>query len=107
MRDLGERIKRERITWGMTQDDLADATGIARDKISKIEIGVRQVDADELPAFARVFEASVDELVHGPKMVVYDRIEPGRPDTDEARAWFARCIDNSLFIRRILGIDAG
>ncbi len=101
--ELAERIKRERIVWGMTQEDLAEATGIDRDKIAKIETGRRAVAADELPAFARVFDLTADELLAGPREVVYHRFEPGRPETDDARAWFAQCIDNSLFVRRLTG----
>lgn len=106
MRELAETIRRERTIWGMTQEDLAEATGIARDKIGKIETGRRDVDPSELPVLARVFGISVEELLTGPRQVVYHRIEVGRPEADEARAWFAECIENSLFVRRITGADA-
>lgn len=92
--------------WGMTQEDLAEATGITRDKIAKIETGRREVDAKELGVLARVFSMPAEELLNGPRVVVYHRIEAGRPEADEARAWFAQCIDNSLFVRRITSVDA-
>lgn len=106
MRTLGERIRRERITWGMTQEDLAEATGIARDKIAKIETGRRQVDASELPLFARVFDLAVEDLVNEPRPVVYHRLDATRPETQEARTWFDECIDSSLFVRRLVGFNA-
>ena len=106
VRTIGERITRERITWGMTQEDLADATGIARDKIAKIETGRRQVDTDELPVFARTFDLAVEELVAEPRPVVYHRLDLTRPETQDARAWLDQCIDNSLFVRRLVGSDA-
>jgi transcriptional regulator with XRE-family HTH domain len=106
VRTLGERIRRERITWGMTQEDLADATGIARDKIAKIETGRRQVDAGELPLFARVFDLAVEDLVNEPRPVVYHRLDATRPETQEARTWFDECIDSSLFVRRLVGFNA-
>lgn len=106
VRTLGERIRRERITWGMTQEDLADAIGIARDKIAKIETGRRQVDAGELPLFARVFDLAVEDLVSEPRPVVYHRLDATRPETQDARTWFDECIDSSLFVRRLVGFDA-
>lgn len=106
VRTLGERIRRERITWGMTQEDLADGTGIARDKIAKIETGRRQVDASELPLFARVFDLAVEDLVNEPRPVVYHRLDATRPETQEARTWFDECIDSSLFVRRLVGFNA-
>ncbi len=42
---IADRIKRERIIWGMTQEDLAEATGLDRNKIAKIETG-RRDEAD-------------------------------------------------------------
>lgn len=101
MRPIGENIKRERVTWGMSQAELAERLGLPRDVVTKIEIGVRKPAIDELVGMAELFQVTVDELVQGPKQVVYDRIEPGRPEVEEARAWLNRCIENSLFVRRI------
>jgi transcriptional regulator with XRE-family HTH domain len=101
VRLVGENIKRERITWGMSQAELASRLGIARDMITKVEAGTRKPTVDELATMAQVFQVSVDELVRGPKQVVYDRVEPGRPEVEEARNWLDRCIENSLFVRRI------
>ncbi len=106
VRELAERIRRERVVWGMTQEDLAEATGIARDKIAKIETGRRDVGTDELRILARTFDVPVEALLDGPRAVVYHRIEQGRPEAEQARAWFNQCIDNSLFVRRISGANA-
>jgi transcriptional regulator with XRE-family HTH domain len=103
---VGDRIKRERIMWGMTQEDLAEATGIDRDKIAKIETGRRDVASDELPLFAGVFELAIDDLVREQQAVTYHRLEPERPSTQEARAWFEQCIDNSLFVRQVEQVHA-
>ena len=102
MRTLSERVKRERVMWGMTQEDLAEATGIARDKIAKIETGRRDVDSDELAIFARTFQLTADELIQEPKPVVYHRIDLARADTQDATRWMEDCIDNSLFVRRVV-----
>ncbi len=105
---IGERVKRERIMWGMTQDDLAEATGIDRDKIGKIETGARDVALDELPRFAEVFELSTDALL-GRELagVVYHRLDLSRPATQEAKTWLEECINNSLFLHRLERVDAG
>ena len=102
MRSLGDRIRRERVMWGMTQDELSEASGIARDKIAKIETGRRGVDAEELGVFARIFQLTVDALVSEPRAVVYHRIDASKPEAAEAKAWLDRCIDNSLFVRRLV-----
>lgn len=101
MRSVGERIRDERVMWGMTQEDLAEATRIDRDKISKIETGDRQVKVDELATLAKVFELELDELLRDREPVVHHRIDMGRPETQEAQRWFEDCVDNSLFVRRL------
>lgn len=103
---IADRIRRERIMWGMTQEDLAEATGIDRDKIAKIETGRRDVGSEELPVFASVFEVSVDDLVLEHQARTYLRVDLGRPSTQQARAWLEQCIDNSLFLHRIERISA-
>jgi len=103
---IADRLKRERIIWGMTQEDLAEATGIDRDKIAKIETGRRDVGADELPLFAGVFEVAVDDLLRDEQAVVYHRLDLNRPSTQEARAWLEECIDNSLFVRQVEQLHA-
>jgi transcriptional regulator with XRE-family HTH domain len=91
----------------MTQEDLAEATGIDRDKIGKIETGRRDVAADEVPIFASVFELPVDELLGtAPAPHVYHRLDLSRPSTQKARNWLEECIDNSLFVRRLERLHA-
>lgn len=101
MRSIAERIKRERVMWGMTQEDLAEATGIDRDKIAKIETGQRQVAVEELPLLTRAFELDPSAFVTEPQPLVYHRLDLGRPETKRAIKWFEQCIDNSLFVRQI------
>ncbi len=101
MRDIVTRIRDERVLWGMTQGDLAEATGIDRDKIGKIETGVRQVSPQELVQFARVFEVTLDDLVHPEPRQIHFRVNLDKPATQQAIAWFERCMDNSQFVRRL------
>jgi len=99
--NLAQRIKKERVMWGMTQEELSEATGIERSKIAKIETGAREAAIEELSAFAGVFQLSVDELVSPPRPAIHHRIDMSRRETQQAVAWFDRCIDNSLFVRRV------
>jgi len=101
VRSIGERIRDERVMWGMTQEELAEATGIDRDKISKIETGDRQVRVEELGKLAETFEIPADELMQDREAFVYQRVDLSRPETRKAQRWLEQCVDNSLFIRRI------
>jgi DNA-binding XRE family transcriptional regulator len=100
MSDIGTRIAMERQLWGMTQDELAAAVDLTRDKIGKIETGERQVSVPEMLEFARVFEVTVEELA-APQAQVRHRVNRDRAETREAIAWFERCVENSLFISRL------
>lgn len=101
MRDIATRIRDERVLWGMTQANLAEATGIDRDKIAKIETGVRQVSPPELVQFARVFEVTLDDLIRPEPRQIHFRVNLDKPATQQAIAWFERCMDNSQFVRRL------
>lgn len=46
--EIGERVKRARIAAGVSQSDLADAVGLDRTMIAKVEAGRRRLDAFEL-----------------------------------------------------------
>lgn len=97
---VGDRVRRERTLWGWTQRELADRTGIKRDVISKIETGDRNVSGTELVALATVLEVRADELGRPAAMVDY-RVNRDLPATQDAIAWFERCVDNSLFVREL------
>jgi len=56
------RVKELRVARGWTQQDLADATGVARQSINSIECG-RYVPSLPLAlTFARVFGCPTDEI---------------------------------------------
>ena len=60
---IGKNIRKLRENLGISQEDLAEAVGIARPIISQIESESRKVSADELPAFSRALNASTDQLL--------------------------------------------
>jgi transcriptional regulator with XRE-family HTH domain len=53
------RLKESREYLGLSQQDVADATGLSRSAVSLIETGQRRVDAVELTALARLYQQSV------------------------------------------------
>lgn len=63
MRALGKRIRLLRLTRELTQDQVADASGISRSFVSLIEHGARGVDVVRLLRLATVFGVSLAELV--------------------------------------------
>lgn len=78
---LGERLKKLREYLGMSQQHVAECTGIPRSAVSDIERGQRKVDAVELAKFARLYQHPVGWLL--------DEDEQATADT-HALALFAR-----------------
>jgi len=80
-RRLGERLKKQREYLGMSQQHVAECTGIPRSAVSDIERGQRKVDAVELTKFARLYQSPVSWLL--------DEDEQASADA-HALAFFAR-----------------
>lgn len=57
---IGQRIAQLRRERGMTQEMLADMTGIRRPHISRIEMGKYSVGLDTLEAIAKALGCRVD-----------------------------------------------
>jgi len=62
-RRLGERLKKLREYLGMSQQHVAECTGIPRSAVSDIERGQRRVDAVELVKLARLYQHPVSWLL--------------------------------------------
>ncbi|MGC7102751.1 helix-turn-helix domain-containing protein [Amycolatopsis lurida] len=60
---LAERLRRSREYVGLSQQAVADNTGIPRSAISDIERGVRRVDSIELKRFALVYGQTLEYLL--------------------------------------------
>lgn len=75
--DLGRRVAQGRDAAGLTQAELAEAIGIDRTAVAKIESGARRVSATELVALASVLDRPVDWFViESPSAVVSRRQDP-------------------------------
>ena len=60
---IGQRIAELRNAKGMTQQDVADKTGLLRQHISRIEAGKYSVGFDTLQAIAEALGGTIDIIV--------------------------------------------
>jgi transcriptional regulator with XRE-family HTH domain len=100
--DVAERIRQERDRRDWTQQQLADATGIDRDKIGKIETGARKVSSTELVLISQAFQVPVQELLRPAAPVVMRRGNVSSREAEAAVERFNRYVEDSLLT---LGLD--
>jgi len=106
----GERLKALRSAQALTQQELADRSGIDREKIAKIEIGVRRMSATDAAYLAQGLGTRADDLVSRPRPVVRWRVaeaQPGAapgpaptPSVARVGAWFNDFVDDALYLER-------
>jgi len=100
--DVAERIRQERDRRDWTQQQLADATGIDRDKIGKIETGARKVNSTELVLISQAFQVPVQELLRPATPVVMRRGNVSSREAEAAVERFNQYVEDSLLT---LGLD--
>ena len=61
--NIGSNIKKLRLARGMTQEELAEYTGVSSRAVSRWENSVTFPDITLLPILANIFEITVDELL--------------------------------------------
>lgn len=61
--NIGLNIKKLRIAKGMTQEELAEYTGVSSRAVSRWENSITFPDITLLPILANIFEVTVDELL--------------------------------------------
>lgn len=62
---FGERLRKRRIAFGVTQESVADQVGITLRWYQRIERGENTVSIDTLLALSRVLSVSIDYLMFG------------------------------------------
>ncbi len=60
----GEKIRKLREKYKLTQQDLAKRLHIPRPSVSQIEAGQREITSSELAKISQIFEISIDELLN-------------------------------------------
>ncbi|MCL4715531.1 MAG: helix-turn-helix domain-containing protein [Hyphomonadaceae bacterium] len=66
---IGERIRRERLAQGVSQERLAEALGITFQQIQKYEKGVNRVAASRLYDIAAALKAPIKRFLPDPRGV--------------------------------------
>ena len=66
---LGERVRALRVTAGLTQENLAQAAGLGRITLVRLEKGKHTSKLSTLKALAAAFERPVEDLLAGPDNV--------------------------------------
>jgi len=61
--NIGLNIKKLRLAKSMTQEELAEYTGVSSRAVSRWENGITYPDISLLPILANIFEVTVDELL--------------------------------------------
>ncbi|MBC3901436.1 MAG: helix-turn-helix domain-containing protein [Firmicutes bacterium] len=67
MKTIFERLKSYRKALGLSQDYVAKQIGVSRTTITAIECGERNVLANEVDIFSRIYGVTVDEILHETK----------------------------------------
>jgi transcriptional regulator with XRE-family HTH domain len=65
LRQLGQRVRSVRTGAGLTQEDLAERTGLHRTYIGDIERGERNVSTVNLYKLSRALGMALSELLEG------------------------------------------
>lgn len=106
----GDRLKALRGDQGLTQQALADRSGIDREKIAKIETGARRMSATDAAFLADGLGVRADDLVARPRQTVHWRTSEAAPDAvldaaasssiSRVGAWFEDFVDDALYLER-------
>ena len=102
MEHLGWRLQQLRTEGDLTQQELADLTGIERDKIAKIETGTRRMTGTEVLFVAEALGVAPRSLV-GPPVHRGRFRGPVDVDSEDAASvseWFDDFIEDVLFVER-------
>lgn len=72
-KELGEQLKKIRISKNLSQQDVADRLGITRASYSHFENGVRVVDIDTLYKIADIFAVDINDITNPLRKYVYKK----------------------------------
>lgn len=64
-KEIGQRIRKLRLSKGLTQQELADAVYMTLSAIGKIEMGIRVPSVDTLIIMAEYFDVTTDYILLG------------------------------------------
>ncbi|MFL1431693.1 MULTISPECIES: helix-turn-helix domain-containing protein [unclassified Nocardiopsis] len=70
---IGERVRLSRISAGMSQGEMGERVGLERSMVSKLERGIRHIDAVELARISRELDYPISHFLSEPPAVVSRR----------------------------------
>ena len=100
--NVAERIRRMRESHGWTQEKLAEASGLSRDGISRIERGERKPKLETLGAIAAAFDKPLSSLVDQHPIrskattAKKQRLRGIAQSLDQAEPWFADALSAAI-----------
>jgi Zn-dependent peptidase ImmA (M78 family)/DNA-binding XRE family transcriptional regulator len=108
--EIGERLRLARTATGKKQEEVAEALGISRPTLVAIEKGQRKVRPEELESLAKLYSASVNNLlardaVHVDLQARFRRLGSEDADARECIALLNRLASTSVELERMLGIS--
>lgn len=77
---ISEKIQHLRKTNNMSQDKLAESLNVSRQAISKWESGQNYPDIENIKLLSKLFEISIDQLVHDDLTIEKENKKPERND---------------------------
>ena len=89
--DLNRRLRRLRLAAGMSQSDVGKNIGLPRSAVTQIELGNRDLSADELVRFAAAFQRSPTALLTPSNEFDNDQ----NPEDDEVLIEFQEALKSS------------
>jgi len=113
--ELAGRLKAARENCGLTQQQVADALGIARTAVVQIEAGRRSVNSLELEKMARLYGRALSEFVsegafeEHPVLALF-RVTPGVADDVALGVELRRCTNlcrEATRLEHLLGLPGG
>jgi transcriptional regulator with XRE-family HTH domain len=94
--DIGERVQLTRAGLGMSQAELADAMGLDRTMVAKIEAGTRRVDALELSRLSAALKVPMAHFLESQPLVLSRRTIPLTDDTETGAGRESNVLDLAL-----------
>jgi transcriptional regulator with XRE-family HTH domain len=98
---IGTRIRVLRTRNELTQQALAERTGLSRLQVVKIEAGDRKVSSLELSFFADALDVSPEDLLLDHSLPQYRADSPESPAAQAAMDWFTEILEDAGRMRRM------
>lgn len=80
---IGERIKKLRLQWGLTQRELSEIVNKSESAVRMWELGKSEPDIETINMLAKVFVVTTDQILTGSTPVLNDTTIPEKENLSE------------------------